>query len=115
MKDLESEDTKMIKSLELGYIWGVEAKIEIIESRNKKEILLERVQSEPFYHNNETAFTLDGQLLRILKIEDILIPQRGHHGSGVLVLCQSCPNILQIKSLIFPMFCLLSKYSVYKP
>ncbi|MFH0752762.1 MAG: hypothetical protein V1914_04175 [archaeon] len=67
----------MIESLELGYLWGVEAKIELLDQKNQEQILLERVQSKPYYNNDETAFTLDGQLLRIQKIADTIIPAPG--------------------------------------
>ncbi len=61
----------MIKTLKLGKIEGVEALIEVINNTDgKKEILLERVQRHPHYHNEELCFNADGSMKSMNRVKD---------------------------------------------
>lgn len=60
----------MIRSLRIGKLEGIEALIEII---NNDVMLLERVQTEPYYHNEEIAFNMEGKLLEIKYAEDTVL------------------------------------------
>ncbi len=61
----------MIISLKVGELWGVPAVVEII---NKDRMLLEKVQSDPYYHNELISFDLEGKLLEISNVQDIVMP-----------------------------------------
>lgn len=60
----------MIKTLRIGKIEGVEALIEVISNSDVKEVLLEKVQSQPHYHNEELCFHADGSLKSISRVRD---------------------------------------------
>ncbi len=60
----------MIQSLSLGELWGVPAVIELVD---KEKLLLERVQTDPHYHNEMLEFNFEGAILGINQVEDRVI------------------------------------------
>lgn len=60
----------MIESIKLGDLWGVPATIELVD---RDRILLERFQKDPYYCNESLEFKLDGTLLTMEKVEDVVL------------------------------------------
>lgn len=94
----------MIRSLRLGKLHRIDSLIELMQN----EILLESVQTKPYYHNEELTFSLKGELLRIRKIKDVVTDDSSmkyprsefgielHHGSGLIKILYPEQNKSQI-------------------